>query len=407
MPKFRYKATEADGQETEGILEAKDRFEIYRQIRKKGRTVVLVEKTGGKGFSFLSLKNLNNKIGTVKTAERIIFTRNMAAMIEAGLTLSRALSVKVRQTNNPVFRKTLQDIGGDIKEGASLGDALAKFPKIFSPLFIAMVRAGEESGSLASALRTVGKQMDQSYSLQRKIKGALMYPAIIVIAMIIIGILMLMFVVPTLSQTFEELGADLPASTEAVIAVSTFLVENTFIAIGLLVVAAGGIVATFRTKGGRRAFESMILHIPIIRGLVKETNAARTARTFSSLLASGVEVVSALGITKDVVQNSHFKDVLGRAEKEIQKGAPISKIFLENDKLYPVLFSEIIAVGEETGKLSEMLEQVATFYEDEVSQKTKDMSTIIEPFLMIFIGVVVGFFALSMISPIYTLSDSI
>jgi type IV pilus assembly protein PilC len=353
------------------------------------------------------MDRINAAIGNVKLSEVIMLTNNLAAMIDAGLVLSRALSIMEKQTRNAKLKQILHQINADIKKGDTFASSLKKYPKVFSPLFVSMVRAGEESGSLAESLRVVGEQMDKSYLLKKKVKGAMMYPSIVMGAMLIIGVLMLMFVVPTLTATFVELDAELPASTQFVITVSDFLANNTFSFLGMVVLTITLLVWGFNTKRGRRMFEATILRIPIIGVLVREVNAARTARTFSSLLTSGVEIVSALSITKDVIQNSYFKDIIGNAEKEIQKGAPISKAFLENEKMYPILFSEMIAVGEETGNLSQMLEDIALFYEREVDQKTKDMSTIIEPFLMVVIGGAVGFFAISMISPIYSLSETI
>jgi len=410
MPKFKYKTQDKKGKTEEAVIEALDRFAVYKQVRKEGRTIVSVTEVGGggAGFSrFLSMEHINVLMGKVKIKDKIMLTKNMAAMISAGLTLSRAIDVMQKQTKNVKLKDILQKINGDIKKGDTFSSALAKFPKEFSQLFVSMVRAGEESGSLAESLTVVGDQMDKAYLLKKKVKGAMMYPAIVISAMIIIGILMMIYVVPTLTATFSDLGAELPASTKAIIAVSDFLVANTIMAFGLLFGLVISFVYGIRTKRGSRMFEWTILHMPLIKNLVKEFNAARTARTFSSLITSGVDIVSALTITKDVVQNSYFKDVLEKVEKEIQKGAPISKVFIENEGLYPVLFSEMIAVGEETGKLSAMLNDVANFYEREVDQKTKDMSTIIEPFLMITIGAGVGFFAISMISPIYSLSETI
>jgi type IV pilus assembly protein PilC len=284
---------------------------------------------------------------------------------------------------------------------------LAKFSKVFPPLFVSMVKAGEESGGLADALSVIGKQMERAHTLKKKIKGALIYPSIIVGAMFIIGILMLMFVVPTLTQTFNELGVELPKSTQFVIAISNFLKNNTVMTFVLIVIFIAFLIAWLRSKKGKKIFDYIILRIPVISTLVKETNSARTARTLSSLLAAGVEVVNAISITGDVVQNSYYKEVLKNSEKYIQKGLPLSKSFTENEELYPIIVGEMIAVGEETGRLSDMLYQVAEFYEEEIDQKTKNMSTIIEPFLMIFIGIVVGFFAISMISPIYSISAGI
>lgn len=406
MPKFRYKAVDTKGEKIEGSVDAVDRFEVYRIVRKEGRTILSVKEEKGKGaFSLSGLSQLNSLIGTVKMADKLIFTRNMAAMVDAGLTISRALNIMERHMKNPVFKKTIKQIDDDIKGGSNFSAALKKFPKIFSPLFISMVHAGEESGSLGDSLRTIAEQIDRAYTLKKKIRGALVYPSIVISAMIIIGILMLIYVVPTLTATFEEFGVDLPITTQAIISVSDFVVQNTVVTLALIAFTIIGFMYGLRTRIGKRAFETLILNIPIISGLVKETNAALTTRTLSSLLTSGVEVVTALSITRDVIQNSYYKEILNLAKKEIQKGAPISKVFLAHDKLYPILVGEIIAVGEETGKLSEMLLQIASFYEDEVAQKTKDMSTIIEPFLMMFIGAAVGFFALAMIAPIYSLSS--
>ncbi|MCH8889165.1 type II secretion system F family protein [Patescibacteria group bacterium] len=408
MPRFHYKAIDVKGEKIEGTVEAVDRFDVYRIVRKEGRNIISVKEEKERfSFSLSSLSKLNEMIGTVKLSDKIIFTRNMAAMIDAGLTISRALTVMQRQMKNPIFKRTLKQIDDDIRGGSSFNDALRKFPKIFSPLFVSMVHAGEEGGVLGDSLRTIAQQMDRAYTLKKNIRGALIYPTIVIIAMVIIGILMLLYVVPTLSSTFSELGADLPGTTQAVISASNFIIEHTFVTLILMALTSGSFVYALHTRIGKRIFDAFILHLPIIKGLVHETNAARTTRTLSSLLVSGVEVIAALKITREVVQNSYYKDVIKLAEQEIEKGAPISKVFLEHDKLYPALVGEIIAVGEETGKLSEMLMQIATFYEDEVAQKTKDMSTIIEPFLMLIIGAGVGFFAMAMIAPIYSLSNII
>ena len=402
--KFHYKATK-NGEEYENTVDMSDRFAVYKHIRKEGGTVISVgkEKEGlSGGMNFVS-----NIFGVVKVSDKIMFTKNLSVMIKAGLSLTRALSILERQSKNKKLKEVIKKLGTSLKGGSSFHDALAKFPKVFPQLFVSMVKAGEESGGLAQSLGIVGKQMERTHNLNKKIKGALIYPIIIVIAMVIIGVVMLIYVVPTLSQTFNELGIELPKSTQFIIALSDFLKNNTVTALILAILVS--IVSTlgFRSKKGKRIFDYLILHIPVISGLVKETNSARTTRTLSSLLSSGVEVVSALSITGDVVQNSYYKEILKQSEKGIQKGLPLSKAFIESEKFYPILVGEMIAVGEETGKLSDMLLQTAEFYENEIEYKTKDMSTIIEPFLMIFIGIVVGFFAISMISPIYSISSGI
>ncbi|MCW9054513.1 MAG: type II secretion system F family protein [Candidatus Pacebacteria bacterium] len=404
MTEFHYKAKNKEGEVYKGTISALDKFALYTRIREEGGEVLEVVEAGSRRFS---MEWFNEVFGAVREHEKIVVTRNLGAMIDAGLSLSRSLAVLERQTRNPKLKIVLSSLNRNIKAGGSFHGALGEFPKVFSPLFVSMVRAGEESGKLSYALSLIGRQLERSYTLKRKIRGALMYPSIIIIAMIIIGVLMLIYVVPTLTQTFNELGAELPKSTQAVIGVSDFLTHNTLLAL-LIPLALGGLFYLgLRQPQGRRAWEFTYLHIPIVGPLVKEVYAARTARTFASLLSSGVEIVTAISITSDVMQNSYYREVLKRAEHDVQKGASLSGAFAENEHLYPILVGEMISVGEETGKLPDMLLRVAEFFEEEVEQKTKDMSTIIEPFLMIVIGTFVGFFALSMISPIYSLSESI
>jgi type IV pilus assembly protein PilC len=328
-------------------------------------------------------------------------------MIKAGLAITRALSVMGRQSKNRKLKSVLAALEQHISKGGTFHEALSQFPDVFSPLMVSMVRAGEESGKMAEALIVVSEQMERSYQLQKKIRGALIYPVIIVLAMIVIGILMLIYVVPTLTQTFNELGVELPRSTKVVIGVSSFLTDNTVISLSALIIFGALLAAALRTRAGRRLADFVVLHLPLIAPMAREVNAARTARTLSSLLSAGVEMIAAIGITRDVVQNSYYKDILSRAEKDVQQGVQLSKVLEESGDTYPVLVAEMVAVGEETGQLSSMLHEVAEFYESEIDQQTKDLSTVIEPFLMLIIGTVVGFFAISMISPIYSLSGGI
>ncbi len=407
LTKFKYVATR-DGDEYDGVLQARDRFEVYAKVRSEGGEIVSVERLGGwSTFSFSGIRAINERFSTVKKVDIIIFARNLSAMLGAGLSLTRALSVANRQTKNPRLNYVLRSLAAKVRKGDPLSSALAEHPNMFKKLFIAMVRAGEEGGNLPESLASVSLQMDKSYKLKKRIKGAMIYPAIVMIAMVLIGFLMMTQVVPTLKKTFSEVGVDLPATTKAIIAASDFLVANTLLSLALAVVFVFMVGYILRTRVGKAVFDAAILRLPAIGTIVKEVNSARFARTLSSLLGSGVDIVTALGITAKVVQNTHHQKVILSAAKVVQQGEPMSSIFGRREDLYPPLVSEMLAVGEETGKVSEMLEQVASFYETEVEQKTKDMSTIIEPFLMLFIGGAVGFFAMAMISPIYSLSDSI
>lgn len=405
MPTFKYKVRELSGQESEGEMEAADRYAVAAGLRSDGKSVISVEEMK-KGFSF-NMDAINILLSRVKTQHLIVFAHNLSAMIKAGLSLSRGLTILERQTKNPAFKKTIKTLIDEISRGSTLSAGMAKFPKVFSPIFVSMVRAGEESGGLSDSLLVLGDQLEKSYLLKKKIKGAMIYPSVVLVTLVIIGVLMFIYVVPTLAATFKELNTELPMSTKIIIGLSDFLSNH--LLVGILIVA--GVFATFvmalRTKKGRRAFEFSLFRLPVVGSLVRQSNAARTARTLSSLLSSGVDMIEAITITKDVLQNSYYKEVMDLAIERVQKGIPLSSVFSENENIYPLLVGDMIEVGEETGKLSEMLLNVALFYENEVSEATKNMSTIIEPILMVVIGASVGFFAVSMITPMYSVMSNI
>lgn len=406
MPKFSVQAVNREREPYRETIEAEDRFAVYREIRERGDSLVSLEEVAHKKAWFqLDLSALS--VGSVSGDEKVVLTRNLSAMLEAGLTTSRALSVMEKQSKNPRLKSILTDLISDVQRGSPFSMALAKFDNVFSPLLISMVRSGEESGKLAESLRVVSTQMEKANNLKKKIRGALMYPSIVLLAMVVIGILMLIYVVPTLTQTFSELGTELPPTTQAIISISNFLSANPLLSLVILVVAVGGFLAFLRTPRGKNITDWVMLRVPVISALVMETNSARTARTLSSLLSAGVDMVLALAITRDVLQNTYYQAVLSQAEGAVVKGESLAKTFEAHPKLYPPLVSEMIAVGEETGRLSHLLKETAQFYEDSVEQQTKDLSTIIEPFLMLIIGAAVGFFAISMIAPIYSLSDSL
>lgn len=407
MSHFTYKAKRSDGEVYKGEKDANDRFELYKMLKESGEEVLDVqEKNSSSMFSkgmTISLPFMHS----IKMQDKINFARNLSSMISAGLAMSRALSVMERQTKNQELKKVLVSLQKDISEGKTLSQAMSSYKNVFSALFISMVSAGEQSGSLAESLKIVGIQMDKTFALQRRVKGAMMYPGIILSAMVIIAVLMLTFIVPTLMKTFTELNVQLPASTRFVLFISNALRDNGILVLIGFIILVGLFIMFKRSKNGKYTIDYLVLKIPVIGEIVKEVNSARTARTLSSLLSSGVDVVESVRITADVIQNVHYKDILKVAGEAIEKGEPISKIFTQNEKYYPLFLGEMMNVGEETGKIGEMLLGVANFYEEDVDQKTKDMSTIIEPFLMVIIGGAVGFFAISMISPMYSLVNVI
>lgn len=402
---FTYKAKSKNGEIFDGEQDSQDRFALAHEIRSRGHIPISIKEKNAAGVDpmFYIMKIFRR----VSNAEMIILTKNLSGMLRAGLSLARALSVLEKQTKNFTLKNVLVSLAADINAGETFSNGLDKFPKVFSTLFVSMVRAGEESGNLAGALSDIGINLEKANSLTKKIKGALIYPGVILSAMLVIGVLMFAFVVPTLASTFKELGVTLPATTRFIIFLGNFFSNNLTLTFIIIIGGGFGLFKLLRAKFLAKYIDFIILKLPVISNMTKELNTARTTRTISSLLLAGVSITRAVEITEEVVQNSYYKKVLAEGKIALERGAPFSQIFEENPNLYPVMVSEMVQVGEETGKLSDMLLQVALFYEEEIENKTKNLSTIIEPVLMIFIGAGVGFFAISMISPLYSVLDSI
>lgn len=403
MPLYHFKARDVTGGEVEGNREAKDQYELARSLRAEGTVPLFVVETG----AVRKRKNLNDYIPQflkrISLEEKLNFSRNTAVMIGAGVSLSKALEVMARQTANEKFKAVILNIADSIKKGRSFADSIGDHPAVFPKFFQEMVRAGEKSGKLEESLKLIALQLKKDYTLRKKVRGAMVYPVIVMIAMVGIGILMLIYVVPTLISTFEELKVELPLSTQIIILVSKSILKSGLIFLVGAIIAGYGAYRWAKSQGGKKQIDWLWTHLPIIKGINQKFNAARTCRTLSSLISSGVNILEAISITKDVLQNHLYQNILEDARAKIQRGETISKAFLSSGDLYPPLVGEMIAIGEETGELSHMLLRLATFYESEAAQATKDLSTVIEPALMIFIGVVVGFFAISMISPMYNL----
>ena len=406
MSHFIFKAKKPGGEIYQNEKDAVDRYELYRMIRESGDELVFAEekKHGSRGL------HMNISFGfmkRVKAIDKINFARNLGSMIQAGLPLSRALSVLERQAHSKNLKDIIVDVRGSIDKGLTFADALAKYPKVFPAIFVSMVHAGEQSGTLADSLKVISLQLESSYALERRIRGAMMYPAVILSVMVIIGILMFIFVIPTLLSTFVSLNVQLPFTTQIILDMSNIVQhDGLFVIIGIAILIIA-FIRWSKTTLGRSINHAVVLRLPIVGPLIKEVNTARTARTLSSLLGAGVDFVESVSITAQVIQNVHFRAVLEKAGEAIKKGDLMSQIFSANEKLYPAFLSEMMSVGEETGKIGEMLTGVAHYYEEDVDQKTKDMSTIIEPVIMVIIGAGVGFFAVAMISPMYSLVNAI
>jgi type IV pilus assembly protein PilC len=408
MPVFTYTGEDSDGKKVTNTVTADDRFAVYAIARTAGHSVSAIDAESKFNFKkFLNVERINFLLSRVKDDELIMATRNLGSMLVAGLTVSRALSVIERQSKNPRLKGVVKRIVERINQGDPFHETLQDSPEVFSDLYVAMIRAGEESGSLAETLQTLAIQMERSNNLKKKIKGAMIYPSIVIVVMVVIAILMMIYVMPQITGVFKGMDKDLPATTEFLISASDFMVNYTLLAIGGLLGAVASVVYLLKTKWGKIASSWLVVRLPVIGTLAKETNSARTARTLSSLLNSGVDMLQAIEITEEVLQNVFYKKVLSEASVRVEKGTALSETFIERSDLYPILVGEMIMVGEETGQIAGMLGELAIFYETEVERKTKDLSTIIEPLLMVVIGGGVGFFALALIAPIYSISDGL
>ena len=400
---YTYTAKNTKGELYTGEFEAKSKIEVYTKVRDEGGRVLGVRE---KGFVNLNV-SIDSILSRINARDKIVFAKNLSSMLSAGLSVTRALEVMEKQARKNALKKLLHDLSQDVSKGIPFSEALRKKPKVFPPIFVSMALAGEESGNLSESLGVIASQMVKSYTLTKRVKGAMIYPTVILSLMVVISILLLIYMVPTLTSTFSGLGVELPITTRVIIAASDFMIKHTIIFVTSLILGVVLFLAFARSKVGKKLLETISLKLPVVGLIVMEVNSARTARTMSSLLSSGVPIVNALEVTESVVPNHLYKAALLDARNSIQKGETISTVLARYEKIYPPFITEMTAVGEETGKISEMLLNVALFYEEDVDDKTKNLSTIIEPVLMIIIGIGVAIFALSMLAPTYSLVNVI
>lgn len=409
MPTYLYTAKSLKGESKAGEKVASDESELAKILHQEGYTLVSAKSAEG-GKKKFNLKDwLNNLplLSIVSLKEKLMFTRNLQVMVVSGVTLPRALKTLSLQTKNKKFQKTLEQVAEEIIKGKSFSESLSGYPKVFSELFQNMVKVGEESGNLDKVLKILTRQMEREHDLKSKIKGAMMYPAVIIVAMVAIGIGMLIMVVPNLSDTFIELGIELPATTRAIIGFGNGLAKFWyFIPLGIIALIIG-LRFLLAAKFGRSLIDLLFLKIPIISPIIKKTNSAYTVRTLSSLIGSGVPIVKSLTITANTLGNVHYKTAIKSAAEKVKKGITLSESLKPYPKIYPILVIQMLQVGEETGKTSEILQKLADFYEDEVTNAAKNLASVIEPVLMIIIGAAVGFFAISMVQPMYSMLETV
>ncbi|HHE76529.1 MAG TPA: type II secretion system F family protein, partial [Candidatus Parcubacteria bacterium] len=393
-----YVAKNLKGEPRSGVVEAKDEHELARILREEGYLLVSFHAEEEKKPSFNFYIPIFSRVSLV---EKIMFIRNLRVMVNAGVSLPRALGILVDQVKNKKFKKIIGRIKEKVVHGKSFSEALAEYPSVFDNLFVNMVKVGEESGTLGDVLQVLGRQMEREHKIVSKVKGAMVYPAVILALMAIIGILMMIMVVPKLSKIFSDLNIELPITTRIIIFFSNFVVDFWYILI-IAFIALWFLLRRFlKTEKGRKIKDAALLKMPIISPIIVKTNSARTVRTLSSLIEAGVPIARSLEITSKTLNNIYYQEALSRASQEIKGGSELAEILKKYNDIYPSLVIQMIKVGEETGDTSEILKQLADFYEDEVSNITKNLSSVIEPVLMIIIGAAVGFFAVSIIQPIY------
>ena len=405
MPKYLYTAKNASGAARSGEMEAKDERDLAMQLRADGFLVTSIEKVED-DTQKVSIKLLDRLHG-VSLKEKLFFTRNLSVMISSGLTIARALSNLSVQTKDKHFQKVLQKIYSDVQSGVVFSDALAKYPAIFNDLFVSMVRVGEIGGTLDESLNIITIQMEKEHDLRSKVRGAMIYPAVIIFAMTGVGIIMLTYILPQILSVFGDMEVELPATTQFIIKISDVLQHHGLLIFVGFVMFVILMKVFLSTDFGKKAFSILLLKLPAIKNIVIKINCARFARIYSSLLHSGVSVVDALDIVANTLANTLFKEAIIEGREKIQRGVSLSTVIAEYPKLFPVIVAQMIKVGEETGKTETMLSKLAEFYEEEVNQITKNLSSIIEPVLMLLIGGAVGFFAVAMLTPMYSVLENI
>src|SRR3989344_1573044 len=373
MPLFHYKAKDKEGRDAEGEREGKDKYDLARALRAEGMTPLFILEAGGASGGKKTLNDyIPNFLKRISLEEKLNFTRNTAVMVGAGVSLTKSLEVMARQTTNEKFKIVILAMEEAIKKGKNFSDALGEHPEVFPKFYQEMARAGEKSGKLEESLKLVAMQLKKDYSLRKKVRGAMVYPAIVVIAMIGIGILMMIYVVPTLISTFKELKVELPLSTRFIIFISESILQS-----GLIFFVAAIILGYFiyrwgKSRAGKEQIDWIFTHSPVIKGIDQKFNSARTCRTLSSLISSGVNILEAIAVTKGVLQNHLYQNILEDARLKIQRGETISRAFLSSGNLYPPLVGEMMAVGEETGELSQMLLRLPPFFSREDAPTTQN-----------------------------------
>lgn len=402
MAQFTYTALKGE-KKVQGTLEAGSQSAAMENLRKQGLHPLVVKAVGGNPLARLKLGK------KVKLKDLAVFTRQLSTMISAGVPLNRSLATLQSQTTSKYFKQAILNIGKDIESGKSMADSFAKYPNIFSEVYINMVRAGEAGGILDEILKRIATQVEQDASMRKKIKSAMMYPTVILIITVLAFFGIMMFVIPKLGKIIVDLGgpdAKLPIYTQIMLNISSFMQHNAvFIFVGLSIVLF--LVRRYiHTPSGKYKFHKLLLRIPIVKTIVLKVAIARFARTFASLMSAGVAVLDALEVTGGAVGNKVVEKDLKAAANAVKNGKQLSAPLAES-KHFPAIVSQMLAVGEETGQIDTILVKVADFYEEEVETTIDGLSSIIEPLMIVVLGGLVGLIAASVMGPIASLSKNI
>lgn len=406
MPKFAYIATDAARKPINGIMEQTDRANVIAALTKQGLRPISVREA--KAMSGISLSNLLNS-NKVKSDHLVMMTRQLSAMVGAGVPLVRALTSLASHSESPALQKILGGVIKDVEGGMGLGDALAKHPTAFSDVYVNMVRAGETAGILDEILKRLAAQQEKNATIRKKVKSAMAYPTVLMVITFIAFFGLMLFVIPQIGKILTDLGgpdAKLPGITLFMLGVSGVITGYWYIIIILIAAAVYGLLRYVKTPGGKWKLHTLILRVPGLRGIVKKVAIAHFARTFSALMGAGVAVLECLHVTARSVGNMVYEKSLNDAAIQVKNGKPLS-VVIANDPLYPPIVSQMLSVGEETGQTDTVLVKVAEFYEEEVDVAIEGLSSIIEPVMIVIMGSMVGLIAASVMTPIAGLANQI
>jgi type IV pilus assembly protein PilC len=347
------------------------------------------------------------RFSRVPLKERLFFVQHLGIMLKAGISLSRALKTLSLQSENKYFKTILDELAQKVEKGNSFAASLNDYKKIFGEMFVSMIEAGELSGKLEEVLKGLFVQMKKEHALISKIKGALTYPVVIIAAMLGIGTFMLVYIIPKITSMFTEMNAELPLPTKILIAASNGISQHGIMSAVIVITAVISFIKIIKTKKGKYYFDKILLSAPIFGPIIKKINIARFARNISSLLKTDIMIIKCFQITANVLGNTLYKQALNEIAQKIKVGTNIHEVLAEYPKLFPPMVQQMVAVGEETGEIDNILMELAEFYEEEVDQIMENLPAIIEPLLILVLGVGVGGIAVAIVLPMYSITNSV